>query len=555
MEHSTSLLKKEFLQRLENDYFGDLRLTDGPVSIHEFVDMVSVGNVAMRFLGGATKVVFPDLTNLGITFGEFLQRNIRFDDREVPVEVFFCEFFCEPIASALIHEIAYEEHESPDQKAAFEEVGVSTWDAWASEMAKPDRLLRLANVVADVAVETIAGRTLLSFFIRAPVVGKFSTWVPHANSGIGRNLPGRVIQGDGYSVATSMSRYEEIECSVTAYEWEAKLTMTGADEPDAAACGMIYVFERADGVPVGDLGDLIKVSDSVADTDILQTRAFIDQHDDAADVVEKSDLCFVWLWERRSGTDKGLGAKCLELALQDIRRRFKKVRTVLLDVRPSQFVIGRGDVEPPMVAIERQTAIENLVTYIQRIGLDFDARPVFTRLNNPQRDSLLALGESMGMGMGDPYADAGAGANDTTIDLDTWEEAITDLLRMAGLDELAGRLEDGEEVYLDVETALKELVFGPHVQYLRVSSTSGFYPTQVGIDPIPHEVAHEQIEGFDDFCSHLPVHMWVASVDDVEDSIVCTVRARTPFGELTEYFALIPKPRPINIESFFRNLM
>lgn len=107
MEHSTSLLKKEFLQRLENDYFGDLRLTDGPVSIHEFVDMVSVGNVAMRFLGGATKVVFPDLTNLGITFGEFLQRNIRFDDREVPVEVFFCEFFCEPIASALIHEIAH----------------------------------------------------------------------------------------------------------------------------------------------------------------------------------------------------------------------------------------------------------------------------------------------------------------------------------------------------------------------------------------------------------------------------------------------------------------
>jgi len=552
MEHSTGLLKKAFLQCLEEDYFGDLRLGDGPTSIHEFIDMLTVGNMAMRFLGGATKVVFPDLTNLGITFGEFLRRNIRFDERDVPVEAFFCEFFCEPIASAIIRDIASKAQESPDQKAAFEEVGVSTWGAWASEMAKPERLHHLANAVADAAVETIAGRTLLSFFVRAPIAGKFSTWGPHANSGLGRSLPGRVIEGDGYSVATTVSRYEEIECSVTAYEWEAKLTIAGADEPDAAACGMIYVFDRANGEPVGDLRDLIEVSDSVADTDILQTRAFITQHDDAADLIEKSDLCFVWLWERRSGTGKGLGAKCLKAALQDIRRRFKKVRTVLFDVRPGQFIIGRGDVEPPMVAIERQTAIETLVSYIQNMGLDVDARPIFTRLNNPQRDSLLALGESTDMG----NSSSSAGEDDATIDLDTWGDEITELFRMAGLDELARQLEDGDEVYAEVEAALKHLVFDPHVQYLRASSTSGgFYPTEVGIDPIPHEAAHEHIEGFDEFCSHLPGNMRITSVDDVEDCIVCTVCASTPFGELTEYFILVPKPRPINIESFFRNLM
>jgi len=132
----------------------------------------------------------------------------------------------------------------------------------------------------------------------------------------------------------------------------AKLTLAGASQHGAAACGMVYVFDRVKGTPTGDKDDLIFAADSMADDDVLQVQSFLDEHEDSSQVIDQSDLAFVWLWERREGTAKGLGATCLVAAVDDLKRRFRRVKTVILDARPAQFADWGSELEPPMVVTE-----------------------------------------------------------------------------------------------------------------------------------------------------------------------------------------------------------
>lgn len=554
MEHSFALVRAAFLQRLEQDNFYDLRIHDRPSSVLEFIDFLTAGNLAMRQLGLVDRAQFPDLTNLEITFSEFLARPIKLNDRDILLRTLFCEYFCEAIAVALVREVSRSPH-APGDDAALGEIGVATWPEWVEAMIRPDRVHQLANDLTEAASQALEHRTLISFFIRAPVPGKFSMWGPGASSGQGRKLPTRVIESDGYSVAVSVSRYEEVECAAAAYEWQGVLTLTGESEPTAAACGMVYVFDRADGALIGGLSDLIMASDSMTDEDVMQAKAFITQHDDAADVIEQSDLCFVWLWERKGGAEKGTGAKCLAAALDDLRRRFKKVRTVVFNAHPGQFVPRRG-IEPPMVTVERQSAVESLVNYIHSLGLKFDVRAIFSKQDNEQHDALVALGEAMnGQYRGDDDDDDDAGGAEGELDLDTWENEISYLLRLAGLDELADDFDDGEAADDKIITAVKHIVFDSGVHYLRPGSSSGFSPALIGmLEEVPHEEAHDEIRGMDEFCAELPDNMRVIAVYWLDDYAVCTVEADTPFGELTEYFTLVRKPRPINVDSFFRGI-
>ncbi|MFC5550163.1 hypothetical protein [Massilia aerilata] len=557
MEHSFGLLREAFLQRLEDDRFGDFRIEDEPASIHEFIDQMTVGNVAMRHFGLSDKARFPDLTNLNITFAEFMRQPVQIEGLHLPVDTIFREQFCRQIASKMVMAVAHERPSTPAANAALAEVGAAGWRDWASAVAQPPHLARLAAEFAEIAVKTFAEKPLISFFIRSPVEGEFSMWGPWASTGQGRELPTRIVEGDGYSVSVRVFRYLEVECDVAAYEWEATLTMAGAAQPDAAACGMTYVFKREGGELVGGLQDLIIAADSMADSDVIQAKSFITQHDDAEDVIEKSDLCFVWLWDRRAGVAKGLGAKCLTAALDDLRRRFKKVRTVVFDARPGQFSNWTSRVDPPMVALEKQTAVENLVGYIQGLNLKFDVRTIFARSDNPDREAVIAYSQATDWRDQGTRQDEGdePEQDENDIDLDKWEEEICRLFRAAGLEELAEEVENGDAAYDEVLAAIKHIVFESSVHYLRPSSSGDFEPSLIDmLDEVPHDDAHDQIAGMDEFCSGLPDRMHVSAVHWLDGYAICTVLAHTPFGDLTEYFTLVRKPRPINLESFFQSL-
>ncbi|KFC72690.1 hypothetical protein [Massilia sp. LC238] len=552
MNDSISLVRDAFVERLKADDFRELGL-DGssPGSVHDFIEFLTAGNIMFRDFGLGDRARFPDLTDLTTTFGDFLHKPVQINGNQVEVATVFRDTFCFPVALGLILQVAAAHSRGSSGEAALSEVHAANWREWVAAMEQPEQLRLVAAALLASAEVEFASRPLLSFFITMPIAGKFAMWGPNASSGQGRKLPSKVIDCDGYSVTTRVSRYEEVECDVTAYEWEATLTMAGASEPDAAACGMIYVFEREGGELVGGLGDLVIASDSMADADVIQVKSFITQHDDAADVIEKSDLCFVWIWERRGGDTKGLGAKCLIPALADLRRRFKKVRTVVFDARPGQFSNWTSRVDPPMVALEKQTAVENLVSYIQSLKLDFDVRSVFAGSDHPFNESLAAVGEAVGAGH-----DLGDDEDfDDSIDLDEWCDEIVGLLRSAGLVELANELEDDVAAYDEVMTAVKHIVFDSDIHYLRPSSSGQFDPAYVvHYEVVPLPEALVEIEGMDDFFSALPVYIDLVAIYWLDDYAVCEVRAPIPFGDLTEYFTLVRKPRPVNVMAFLATL-
>ena len=133
---------------------------------------------------------------------------------------------------------------------------------------------------------------------------------------------------------------------------------------------MVYVFKLAnDGLPFSGHEHLVASADEVADTDVFQVVSFLDQHDDAEELINESDLCFVWLWERKSGALKGAGGECLRAAIKDIKSRFRKVKTVVVDVRPAQFKSWTDQIDPPTVELAKQEAIEAIHGRLHELDL------------------------------------------------------------------------------------------------------------------------------------------------------------------------------------------
>lgn len=553
--HSLKLIRDALKDRIEADYFGDLAARGTPSSVRQFIEYMAAGNVASRRHGEPDRATFPDLTDLHMTFSAFLDAVVLFEGGgAVTLGYFFGEKFCTQLVGPLARTVAHErQYDGEDQNTAFSEVGASSWGEWIAAVSETKLSLAVGTAVYDEFVKAHADKPLISFFIKPTPPGIFSMWGPAASSGVGRKLPKRVISTDDYSVEVTVSRYEEIEGPVVAYEWLATLNKVGNNEPDAAACGMVYVFERVDGRPVGDLDDLVLVADSMTDEDVLQATSFIRQHSDAEELIQKSDLCFVWIWEKRSGAEKGLGAKCLMAGLADLRRRFKKIRTAIFDVRPVQFVDRAPAADPPMVAVERQTAIENLSSYVQNLALDFETRLIFNRSENPFHDALLAIGEA---GSAKRRQNEEADDDDDVgIDIDSWRGELIELFEIAGLDCLASDLENGIESRIDVDTALRHLVFDTQVHYLRVPSFKGVDATSPYADNfIPVGQALGTVEGFEAFYEDLPDEMDVLTAFYLGNSFICVVQASTLFGDLVDYFTLVPKPRPMSIQKFFRTL-
>jgi hypothetical protein len=160
------------------------------------------------------------------------------------------------------------------------------------------------------------------------------------------------------------------ESHVRAYEWCAELREQVSSEwPDAVAYGMAYRFDRKEGLPGGGKWDLMTAADGLADVDLLQVNAFLEQHDDAEALIDEGDLAFVWLWERRSAVRAGAGRACLLTALSDLCRRLRNIRTVVVDLKPYQYVVTDGAGMPTAVHIEKLEALDRLQTFVDGLRL------------------------------------------------------------------------------------------------------------------------------------------------------------------------------------------
>ena len=69
----------------------------------------------------------------------------------------------------------------------------------------------------------------------------------------------------------------------------------------------------------------MQAADYLTDVDFLHVNAFFDQHADAELLMDRGDLAFVWLWERRSGVRPGVGQACNRAALAGLRRLLRRI--------------------------------------------------------------------------------------------------------------------------------------------------------------------------------------------------------------------------------------
>jgi hypothetical protein len=529
-----------------------------PVSIRHLIHDMARGNSELRETGQSELATFPDVTDLNKTFGDFVGQSVRTNTGDlISIRGIIFDAFCESVVSELASHISVTCADEQVKTDLFQEFGVKDWRAWLSAVNNEDVTHQIAIALLDDLLARLKDRTLYSFFVREADDSGFINWESSTKSGRGRPLETHRIDDMGRTVVVSVSQYDEQDGGepIKAYEWNAEIIGGAGGPPDAVACGMVYVFKRKEGLPLGDRSDFIRVADSVADTDVLQVSAFLAQHPDAQAVIDHSDLCFLWLWERRAGAERGLGARCLRAAVKDLQQRFKRVRTVIIDTRPAQFSGWNMPKDPPMVEVAKQTAIEHLVSYVQHVDLaNVDVRHIFNR----DEDDALAAMAVLGADAMDQLADAArydSGIKDEPCQFD-WSdhtEELATLFGRAGLDELACGVEEGYATCDDIAHALKHLIFHQRIPYLPASISGSIDLVELyGTEGEPLEEALQDVD-VEDFENALPPGVilqeahWQENGDDGGPGWICLVTADTKFCEVGEYFTLIPVPRPMDV--------
>jgi hypothetical protein len=246
--------------------------------------------------------------------------------------------------------------------------------AVAPEITDPSDRAALADALMATLEARLGRRTVRSFFTVDFAANGYRLWKPglRAPEDAGTALPRHILETSAGSVNVDLRRYPEAEeTHVHAYEWCAELREQPSSElPHAIAYGMAYRFDRRGGIPIAGKWELMAAADCLADVDLLQVNAFFEQHEDADALIDAGDLAFVWLWERRNGARPGAGRECLRAALTDLRRRQRGIRTVVIDLKPYQFVVSDSAGTPTAVHIEKLEAVDRLQSFVDGLHLE-----------------------------------------------------------------------------------------------------------------------------------------------------------------------------------------
>lgn len=318
---------------------------------------------------------FPAFPNLDTTLSEFLKTTYTHGTGQtLPIRAPVYSMFCWDAVQLVINDaFIFPKSRGGEQAkhAIIEESNFTCIEELRAFLEEEDTVAWLANKFMPQMEKSWGHRPLRSFFVIERRPDGYLRWWPGAWTGIGMPLKSNALFTPAGKTLVQVSRYEETAHGIKAYEWSAELRATStAEVPDAIACGMVYVFKRADdGLPFSSHESLVAAADAVADTDVLQVVSFLDQHEDAEELINESDLCFVWLWERKSDTPKGAGGECLMAAIKDIKSRFGKVRTVVVDVRPAQFKSWTDQIDPPAIELAKQEAIEAIHGRLHELDL------------------------------------------------------------------------------------------------------------------------------------------------------------------------------------------
>lgn len=379
------MIAQLLLQKLQANY-QDFLDKDRFESLYPSQDCQLEGHPSMRNLlqdilsfkpDSDSPLHFPAFPNLDITFAQFLQTPFTHGTgKRLPLEAAVYSMFCWDavklvVRDAFIFSVTPEGEE--EERALIAESAFHSAKDLQKYLKEQETVAWLADLFLAQMKKSWGHLALRAFFHVEPSPIGYLNWWPGARTGVGTALKSKVLVTPVGKTEVHVSRYEDMETGIKAYEWNAELrSRPDSEVPDAIACGMVYVFERdGEGGPYSGTDSLLATADAVADTDVLQVRSFLDQHDDADELIFESDLCFVWLWERRADMPKGVGGECLRAAIKDVKSRFRKVKTVIVDVRPSQFKSWTDPIiDPPLIELAKQEAIEAVHSRLNELDLD-----------------------------------------------------------------------------------------------------------------------------------------------------------------------------------------
>lgn len=365
--------------RLQSRAMNDPRPQPNTPSIRVFISRLVGTHYAVRKQGASSKASFP-LIDLSMTLRDLVPIEYRLSNGErQTLGQLMAQEICLGALPQLLSDVSMYrplDPKSVDEHRLMKEsltafLGVDERDVFRALKA-PVCQQALVNVLFADLLRLAGSRKLSSFYTEERDEEGWYANGPALFTGYGQALKTHELQTSQGQVAIRVSRYTEETGAVTRpYEWQAALRANPEDPASpilAYACGMIYVGPSFMGER--DTEDLLLASDSIADVDILQVRAFLEQ-DEAEEIWLESDLCFVWLWERAEQAAKGAGAVCLKTAIADLKKRFRSVYTVVFDCQPMQVKTDVwSEIDPPEIEEARLEATARLHTYITQLQLE-----------------------------------------------------------------------------------------------------------------------------------------------------------------------------------------
>jgi hypothetical protein len=228
-----------------------------PHSIRELIESLSFGASTLNSRGKITYTNFSDINDLNTTFEHYVNQNFRKASGDfISIRTLIIRDFCRLNLPKLVELVQRDDIAESIKSAMFAEFSVNNWQDWARAVLNESTADLFALHLFDTLFALLKENTLFSFFIQEQPSNGFLTWSDYATTDIGHKLASHDIAVGRDTVTISVNRYDENEGPVTAYEWSAKLT--GADQAlNAIACGMVYIFEREDGVAIGNRSDLL----------------------------------------------------------------------------------------------------------------------------------------------------------------------------------------------------------------------------------------------------------------------------------------------------------
>lgn len=523
---------------LRNDHFIILNKKNPFTSIRQYIHFLTMGNLVVE-RSEAAHPMFPNLTDLNITFGELLDKPLRMPTGDtVTISSWLHASFCVDAVPALAAFVA--SNKEYGGQNILNASGHPNWNAWLEHFNQREGQESIADYLYQDLVEFCGPKTLYSFFFKGREISELFSGPGAFISGQGTPLHPQTIKAPNGNVEMYVHKIapDHGPKHCVTYEWIAEYHNNSAEDESAYATGLIFITRGIGSESSPHRFTLLNAAAITEDHHLLQ--AFLDQHEDAEKVIEVSNLCFVKAWERNASAPKGTGALCLKLALANLRKRFKGISTVIFDAKPMQFKGWDMPADPPMIAVEKQTAIDSLVGYIKSIELgDVDVRCCFNLPSDHIEDD-----------------DDEEDDDESHVWVNNAEE-LSDLLVHAGLPELAESVSERTADTSEVKIALTQIFLCQRIPFVPYLASTSFSVVELVDSEVPIELASND-PTLDYFFNFLPDDLEVTAVfaldgtSSNQETLIVEVTCDTPFGPVEALFTHVPLPRPMDISNYRR---